>query len=75
MYDIRPNKSRVYFLAHATVKTLSSFSNYLTAQYIKVNYNFFVDEILYFACNISLHMNPFHKLFIVLIHNMRQLKL
>ena len=48
MYDIRPNKSRVYFLAHATVKTLSSFSNYLTAQYIKVNYNFCVDEILYY---------------------------
>ena len=46
MYDIRPNKSRVYFLAHATVETLSSFSNYLTVQYINVNYKFFVDEIL-----------------------------
>ena len=46
MYDIRPNKSRVYFLAHATVETLSSFSNYLTVQYIKVNYKFFVDGIL-----------------------------
>ena len=72
MYDIRPNKSRVYFLAHATVETLRSFSNYLTVQYIKVNYKFFVDEILnskYFSKYlISTH---FISSSIIVIHNMR----
>ena len=82
MYDIRPNKSRVYFLAHATVETLSSFSNYLTVQYINVNYKFFEDEILnskYFSIYstwiwylISTH---FIRSSIMVIHNMRQLKL
>ena len=79
MYDIRPNKSRVYFLAHATVETLSSLSNYLTVQYIKVDHKFFVDEILnskYFSiCNIVIDINTFHKPFIMLIHNTKRLKL